>query len=322
MENNISNTSTPVSNYQGGTKKSKTSTVLAIVFFLTTLGFGGAFAWAMLRDGGGSRANTAGSTGCAVTEEEVATAKEGSVGEIVANYDSEKEVRDLISGMVSYMGTKGDIVSPQYQSMTYDSGSVVVKLDDGGYVTTDKSYGFAVTPNNVELVYSYENAAEEYLVSQGFTKNTEFSTEFESVFDKDSVRCEFSKNSSPFALVCSNTSWYKKDKLELIKALKEAYVNGGNTFGDKNIVIADPSKIETSPSGKYERIQATIGNIDSLVGSAYMMFYREKGTAEWTFVTAGNGIPSCSDFEGAASEAFAGSGLGCSDGSDIKKVGE
>ena len=47
MNNENANTNTPVSYQQGGAKKSKGLLATTIIFAITTLGFGGAFAWAM-----------------------------------------------------------------------------------------------------------------------------------------------------------------------------------------------------------------------------------------------------------------------------------
>ena len=333
MENNTINTSAqpqvqsttsaPVSNNQGGAKKS--SSILTIIFLITTLGFAGAFAWAMMRDNGGKISGDKSDAKCVVTQDQVDSAEEGTIGEIVANYDSEKEVKEVIDGLVKYLGSNGNgnTVSPQPQSMTYNSGSVIVKLDDGSYATTDKSFGFVVSPVSFEYVTPYETETETFMSNSGFTKNTELSTDYRNVYDKDDIRCDASIGVSPFSLVCSKTSWIKEENLELAKTLKEAYVAGGGQYGEPNYIRVNSSDIETSSNGNYERIRATIASPFSPVGGAYLLFYREVGASEWTFVTAGNGIPRCSEFDSAAGEAYAGTGLGCIDENDnVKKVGE
>ena len=198
MENNKINTSAqpqmqstasaPVSNNQGGAKKS--SSILTIIFLITTLGFAGAFAWAMMRDNGGKISGDKSDAKCVVTQDQVDSAEEGTIGEIVANYDSEKEVKEVIDGLVKYLGSNGNgnTVSPQPQSMTYNSGSVIVKLDDGSYATTDKSFGFVVSPVSFEYVAPYETETEKFMGDWGFTKNTELSTDYRNVYDKDEDR--------------------------------------------------------------------------------------------------------------------------------------
>jgi hypothetical protein len=89
-----------------------------------------------------------------------------------------------------------------------------------------------------------------------------------------------------------------------------------------NVYIAKKSDIATSTSGKYEYIRATIASANSIVGGGYALYYREVGATEWTYVLGGNGIPSCSEFDEAATEAFTGSGFACGDNGEIKTVGE
>ena len=106
-------------------------------------------------------------------------------------------------------------------------------------------------------------------------------------------------------------------------ALYNAYKNSSEAGSmEGKAVYGDPEKIATSSDGKYERLTGSLTFVNSPVGGGYLLFYREVGSDEWTFVTGGNGIPDCSLFEGAAGEAYAGSGLGCSTGSDVKKIGE
>lgn len=310
--------SAPVSYNQGGAKKS--SSILTIVFLVTTLGFAGAFAWAMLRNNGDTSTDKT-EAKCVVTQEQVDNPEKGTVAEVVADYDEEKEVKTLVDELVAHIDTKEDTIARQAQALTYNAGTVFTKLDDGNYARTSKSFGFMVTPVIADAVGPYADATEEFLTSKGFTKNADLSFEQRSVYDKDNIRCSYSLNSSPFLVSCSNTSWVDNSEKELVGALTKAYVAGGNEMGN-GYIMAKAKDIETSPNGKYERIKATYGLVNSVTGGGYVLFYREVGATEWTFVTGGNGIPDCALFEGAAGEAFASSGLGCVVDGEVKKIGE
>lgn len=311
--------SAPVSYNQGGTKKS--SSILTIVFLITTLGFAGAFAWAMLRDTGGTKADTASNTTCAVTEEEVAAAEEGTVAEVVANYDTEKEVKDLVKELISYYGTKENIVSPN--SMAIDARGVFVELDGGVLSYIKKSYGVEVSPNVMDLITDYENASVEFFTSKGFTLDSKYSGDNYKYYEKGDIRCAVNSLGSPFSVACSNLNWMSDSEKTLETALYNAYKNSSNAENmEGKAVYGDSEKIETSSNGKYERLTGSLSFVNSPVGGGYLLFYREVGSDEWTFITGGNGIPDCSLFEGAAGEAYAGSGFGCSTGSDVKKIGE
>ena len=311
-----STTSAPVSYNQGGAKKS--SSILIIVFLITTLGFAGAFAWAMLRGNGDTSADKT-EAKCVVTQEQVDNPEKDTVAEVVANYDEEKEVKTLVDELVAHIDTKEDTIARQAQALTYNAGTVFTKLDDGNYALTSKSFGFMVTPAIADAVGPYMSATEEFLTSKGFTKNTDLSFEQRSVYDKDNIRCSYSLNSSPFLVACANTSWVDNSEKELVSALVKAYVAGGKEM-DNGFITADADDIVTSSNGKYERIKATYGLINSITGSGYVLFYREVGATDWTFVTGGNGIPDCALFEGAAGEAFAGSGLGCATDAEVKNL--
>ena len=108
MENNTTNFATqnsapapvqsaasaPVSNKQGGTKK--TPTILMIAFLITTLGFAGAFAWAMLNGSNSSISTDKSDAKCIVTQEQIDNPEEGTVAEVVADFDADSYVRGLI----------------------------------------------------------------------------------------------------------------------------------------------------------------------------------------------------------------------------------
>ena len=86
--------SAPVSNKQGGTKK--TSTILMIVFLVTTLGFAGAFAWVMLNGSNSGISTDKSDAKCIVTQEQIDNPEEGTVAEVVADFDADSYVRGLI----------------------------------------------------------------------------------------------------------------------------------------------------------------------------------------------------------------------------------
>ncbi len=317
--------SAPVSYNQGGTKKS--SSILTIVFLITTLGFAGAFAWAMLRDTGGTKADTA-STTCAVTEEEVAAAEEGTVAEVVANYDTDKEIRDLVKGLINYMDASADVASPRV--MTADSGTVLAKLDSGIYTSIPKSYGAYVDssvlgndPFNTDKINAYSNVTVAYLESKGFTKVTELSGDYGFYYDKDSMRCAFTYNTMPFSIVCASTDWVTDSQKTLVSALHDAYASKNPDNTTTNVFNASADRIQTSESGKYETLKGSTSFAGAPFGGGYALYYREVGSTEWIYVLGGNGIPNCSDFDEAATEAFTNRGIGCLDeNNNLKNVGE
>lgn len=310
--------SAPASYNQGGTKKS--SSILTIVFLITTLGFAGAFAWAMLRDTGGTKADTA-STTCAVTEEEVAAAEEGTVAEVVANYDTDKEVKELVKELISSYSTKDNLHSSH--PMIVDSGAVAIELDGGVTTYVTKSYGVMTARIPDELYTDYENATIEYLTSNGFVLNSNLSGDHERYYDKGDIRCAVIGDSNPFMTNCSNLKWVSESEKALETALYNAYKKSEGSVPDGMAIYGDPNKIVTSSDGKYERLQGSLSFVNSPIGGGYLLFYREVGSGEWIYIVGGNGIPLCSDFDDAATAAYKGSGFGCQvNDTDIKNVGE
>jgi len=309
------NASTPYN--QGGAKKS--SSILTIVFLITTLGFAGAFAWAMLRDNSGAKSDMAGSAGCAVTEEEVATAKEGSVGEIVANYDSDKEVKSLVEELNAYLGTRGDTVSAPI--LTVDSGSVLKQVEGNLYTKIKKSYGLTYVLNDLSLADTYSSAFDTFMGQKGFVKNPSLTDDYNVYYEQDGdIRCVASALSSPASIDCSNLNWLKDEDATLVKNLYSAYSASEGAIDGNVVIVADGSKIETSKNGKFETMQAGISGLGATGGFAGL-FYREVDSESWTFYKGTQAPLPCDGFTGDAREAFAGMTCVTNGGYDLGTVG-
>ena len=328
MENNTMNTATqspaqsqvsaPVSNNQGGAKKS--SSILTIVFLITTLGFAGAFVWAMLRDTGSAKADKASSTACVVTEEEVAAAEEGSVAEVVANYDTEKEVKDVIDGLNAYLGTRRDTVSAPVLSV--DSSRVLKEVESGKlYTRIKKSFGLTYMLNDLSLASTFSEAFDVYLGQQGFVKNPSLTNDYQVYYEKGDIRCEASALSNPVSIDCSNLNWLKDEDATLVKNLYNAYVASNGNVDDYLVIVADGSKIETSKNGKFETLQKTAISGLGPVGGFAGLFYREVGSDTWTFYKGTQAPLPCDGFTGDAREAFAGMTCVTNGGYDLGTVG-
>lgn len=323
MDNNTNNSvaqgavKNSTSYKQGGAKKN--SSILTIVFLITTLGFAGAFAWAMLRNNSGAKSDMAGSAGCAVTEEEVATAKEGSVGEIVANYDSDKEVKSLVEELNTYLGTRGDTVSAPI--LTVDSGSVLKQVEGNLYTRIKKSYGLTYMLNDLSLAGTYSSAFDTFMGQKGFVKNPSFTDDYNVYYEQDGdIRCVASALSNPASIDCSNLNWLKDEDATLVKNLYSAYSASEGAIDGNVVIVADGSKIETSKNGKFETMQAGISGLSATGGFAGL-FYREVGSESWTFYKGTQAPLPCDGFTGDAREAFAGMTCVTNGGYDLGTVG-
>ena len=310
---------------KNGAKKGNGLMIATVLFGISTIALGTTLAVKMMNDesGNGGIEDKTGNK-CIITQGDIEDLDEGKVSEIIADYNNEKEVRDLVDRAVQYLGNGNEArntVSPMPQSLTYDSANIPVKLESGAYTLVNKSFGFLMNPTDLNYANNYTNALKDFLTSEGFALNSEFGNDYVSYYNKDTIRCGITENVLPFSFNCSDENWLKEDTVELVNSLHDALVAAGEQ-ADNVMYIANPEKIETSNNGKYERIVGTLAPSNLGAGSGYALFYREVGATDWTFLLFGNGIPSCDKFEGAAGEAFAGSDLGCSEGSEIKNVGE
>lgn len=314
-----STASAPVSYNQGGTKKS--SSILTIVFLITTLGFAGAFAWAMFRGNGGTSADKAGEK-CVVTQEQVDNPEEGTVAEVVADYDADSYVRGLIRTInkkiydYAYSTTK-----------SYDDG--VNYYADEYTSTTSKSYGIRVINSWRDMGRAAGSGPEDFarravaeiLTNEGFTKDTTVSdsTDESGYYRKDGYMCVFGTNDGYLTVDCASEKWFT----DADKALADA-VNKAKGYNKDFYIKANRNYVTTTPDGRYERAEISVFPANSHTGGRVDLFYRKVDGGEWTYVTSTQGAPYCKDFEGDAVEAYFGTPCSYEENGEwqIKQLGE
>lgn len=315
MENNISNTSTPVSNYQGGTKKK--SSILTIVFLLTTLGFGGAFAWAMLKDSGNkggekSSADVANQQVSTISQEQLENPTEGTVAEVVSDFNTDQEVRRLVREIKA--AASGYVYTID---SSYDDG---VNVFGNDYLSkTSKSYGVRSYNQIRDMGVAAGSSAIDYLRSSiisvltdnGFTKNDSYATAMQrsleddggttGYYTKGDLVCYFTTGSNWFNINCASTKWFTAED----KAFADA-VNKARGYNKDYYISANTNAITTTKDGKYEKAEVSVFPSGTTVGGFVDLYYRKVDGGEWTYITGTQGAPSCDDFSEEAAEAYKG----------------
>ena len=293
--------SAPVSNKQGGTKK--TSTILMIVFLVTTLGFAGAFAWAMLNGSNRGISTDKSDAKCILTQEQIDNPEEGTVAEVVADFDADSYVRGLMRKI------NNKILEYAYSfSKKYDDG--VNYYADNYIVKTSKSYGVSINSNGwrdtggaSSSADSARRAVEQILADEGFVKDSSkssFDNESESgYYKKDSYICKFFSNEESLSIDCASENWFTSAD----KALADS-LNAVKGYNKDYIISANMNYVTTTSDGLYERAEIPVSPANSPVGSHIDLFYRKVDGGEWTYVTGIQGAPNCADFVGDAIEAY------------------
>lgn len=311
MENNTNNSAaqTPAqgaanastSYNQGGAKKS--SSILMIVFLITTLGFAGAFAWAMLRDNGNSNDNAGPSADIAnqevssITQEQLENPEAGTIAEVVSDYNTDKEVRDLVREMRNK-------TYEYYYSVTssYDDGVTVFDYD---YLSrTSKSYGFRTTDNDIRdlgaaagsTAVDFANSSiDQILSNHGFTKDSN------GYFRKGDLVCMHSSYGNSLSVNCASTKWFTSADKEFADA-----VNALKNYNKDYYIGANTNVITVSEDGNYEKASVSVNGVGEAVGGHVDLFYRKIDGGEWTYITSTQGAPSCDDFDADAAAAYKG----------------
>lgn len=311
MDNNTMNTSaqspvqpqvqstpsTPVSGKQGGTKK--TTTVLMIVFLITTLGFAGAFAWAMLNGGNSGISADKGNTKCVLTQEQIDNPEAGTIAEAVADFEADSYVRGLMRKI-----NNRALEYAYSMRMRYDDG---VNYYADNYISeTSKSYGVSIDGwrNSSEADSSAESAGHavvQILTDEGFVKDSSKTSLVAggSYYKKDDYVCHFAQYDESLMIDCASENWFTSadralaDSLNAIRGYNKDYTIGANM-----------NYVTTTPDGLYERANIRVSPANSPVGSYTDLFYRKVDGGEWTYVTGVQAPPDCAVFEGDAAKAF------------------
>ena len=314
MENNNTNVSAPVS-YQGGAKKS--SLILAIIFAITTLGFGGAFAWAMLdKDNGGDDSNDDNSADIinqpvsSIAQEQLSNPIEGSVAEVISDFNTDKEVRDLVREL------RAKAYEYVYSvNSSYDDG---VNVFDNEYISrTSKSYGISSHDQLRDLGVAAGSSAIDFLRSdlvgilteKGFSKDenvirnrpVEGDGGYGGYYRKGDLVCVFDTGSSWFNIDCANTKWFTSADKELADA-----VNAIKGYNKDYYIGANTNAITATKDGKYEKAEITVFPVGTTVGGYTDLYYRKVDGGEWTYITAVQGSPECGAFDADATQAYKG----------------
>lgn len=291
--------SAPVSNKQGGTKK--TPTILMIVFLVTTLGFAGAFAWVMLNGSNSGISTDKSDAKCIVTQEQVDNPEEGTVAEVVADFEADSYIRGLMRKI------NNKILEYAYSfSKKYDDG--VNYYADNYIVKTSKSYGVSINSNGwrdtggaSSSVDSARRAVAQILADEGFVKDSsKSSSENEGgYYKKDSYICNFISNEESLSIDCASENWFTSAD----KALADS-LNAVKGYNKDFIISANMNYVTTTSDGLYERAEIPVSPANSPVGSHIDLFYRKVDGGEWAYVTGIQGMPNCAEFEGDAIKAY------------------
>lgn len=293
--------SAPVSNKQGGTKK--TSTILMIVFLVTTLGFAGAFAWVMLNGSNSGISTDKSDEKCIVTQEQIDNPEAGTIAEAVADFEADSYVRGLMRKI------NNKVLEYAYSlSMRYDDG--VNYYADSYIAKTSKSYGLGINSNGWRDTGGASSSADsarlavaQILTDEGFVKDSSI-TSWDNeggYYKKDSYICYFISNEESLSIDCASESWFTSAD----KALADS-LNAAKDYNKDYIIGANMNYVTTTTDGLYERAEIRVFPTNSPVGGHIDLFYRKVDGGEWTYVTSIQGAPNCADFEGDAIEAFAG----------------
>ena len=321
MDNNNMIPAAPVAE-KSGAKKSSGLMIATVLFGISTIALGTTLAIKMMNDESGN-AGIENKTGnkCIVTQDDVENLDESEVSEIIANYNSEKEIRDLVEEARGYAETKIGSTAPE-AVLTYNSG-VVAEVEEGYYIRIKKGYGIRADYKDgvfdtVDAEQNYSNAIAEFLVSKGFEKNEKISGNVhDDYYDNGTLRCNLTTNVFPFGLSCSDTTWVDDEDMALAKAL----IDPSKESDYDTVIDIDRSKMETSSDGNYEGIKVGMYKLQYSSG-VYALYYHEIGAEEWTFVLAGNGIPTCSQFENVPDGLFTDFGCRIDDTNDVVNVGD
>lgn len=303
MEND-SKASAPV--VQGGAKKNTGLIILTILLGVGTVGFGAAFFVNLLggKDGSGSVADSVEGK-CIVTQEQVNNAEEGTVAEVVADYDADSYVRGLIRKV-------DNKVRDYAYSMTkrYDDG---VNYYADNYISkTSKSYGLYVNNNSWrDMGRAAGSGPEDFarravaqlLTDEGFSKDTSKSNSDNEggYYTKDDYACAFSSDDGYLVIDCASLKWFTSadkalaDSVNSIKGYNKDYLIGANT-----------NYITTTPDNRYERAGISVFPANSPIGGHVDLFYRRVDGGEWTYITGTQGAPKCDDFDADAAQAYKG----------------
>jgi len=326
MENN--NPTSAPANTQGAAKKSSGLLILTIILGLGTVGFGAAFAMQLFGNSGSGIAADKTDSKCVVTEAEIQAPQQGTVASVVADYDADNYVRGLMREI-------NNAISPfTYDAFgRYDNG-VIYYGEENYNAVTSKSYGIVVRDWRTDGGVAAGSTAIDFgrraiarvLEDNGFTKDEAHSRRamesdggVSGYYRKDDFVCEFSGADSLVTIDCASESWFTDADREFVNAIAAISETGAS----KEMVISGNSNsIIKTNDGKYEVAVVGITGIQ-VTGGSGAMYYRNTDGGEWTFVTRGNGVPMCSDFEGEAKQAFWGLNYGCAgDDGSYKTVGE
>ena len=164
-----------------------------------------------------------------------------------------------------------------------------------GYVTSfDKPSLYFYSKTNLSDTdkIAARAAFAEVLKKEGFSDPitlkamTGLGSEDEYYSDEDGYICEYSHYDS--YLQCAHSSWISDEKKEATIKMISQY---RKKFGEKDTYLHYfDDKIENSPTEPYQTLTANV--IDG-----YVVFYRKGVDSDWTYVTSGNGIPFCEEFQ-------------------------
>lgn len=323
MENNTNNSAaqTPAqgaanastSYNQGGAKKS--SSILTIVFLITTLGFAGAFAWAMLgkdngNDGGngGNSADIINQPVSNIAQEQLDNPAEGSVAEVISDFNTDKEVRDLVRELRAKAYEYVYVVDS-----SYDDG---VNVFDNEYISkTSKSYGISSYDHLKDLGAAAGSTAIDFLrrdlvgilTEKGFSKDenviqnksVEYDGGYGGYYRKGDLVCVFGTGSNWFNINCANTKWFTSADKEFADA-----VNAAKGYNKDYYISANTNVITATKDGKYEKADVSVFPVGSTVGGYVDLYYRKVDGGEWTYITSTQGAPKCDDFDADAAQAY------------------
>ena len=314
MNNENANTNTPVSYQQGGAKKSKGLLATTIIFAITTLGFGGAFAWAMQgkdnSDNGSNSADVINQPVSNIAQEQLNNPVEGSVAEVISDFNTDKEVRDLVRELrakaYEYVYTVDS---------SYDDG---VNVFDNEYISkTSKSYGISSYDRLKDLGAAAGSTAIDFLRSdlvgilteKGFSKDenviqnksVESDGGYGGYYRKGDLVCVFSTGDNWFNIDCANTKWFTSADKEFADA-----VNAAKGYNKDYYISANTNAITVTKDGKYEKADVSVFPVGSSVGGYVDLYYRKVDGGEWTYITSTQGAPKCDDFDADAAQAYKG----------------
>ena len=294
-------------------KGGKGAVVLAILFALIAVGLGVWLAILLLNPAKGGESKNENNTNNGGSSNQANNGGSSSADNSIRN---DAKIREIMKKAGEAWGT-----AAEYAVISYGfDGVFALPVSSSVQTDANHSYYFATDSFNSSLslgsakarVVKNLDSAEKSLASAisgyGLKKvdepknyeNFNFSTVTKSsYYESDEIFCVSVWDDNSYTFSCADKSWVSEAKKNLAIALAAAY-NKKNSDNQLGYIYGSPDEIKNNSDGTYELITAGVND-------AVALFYRKKGTEDWTFFTFAQSGISCDRYNTAElKEAYKG----------------